>query len=408
MLNVTKYRLYPSAEVERKLSHSLQLCSFVRNTFVDGNSHEVRWLPLLKKEFPELYDVHSNVLQNIVFQLRDDKKTRAALTKKGMKTGKARLKPCKNMVFEATGFRLDTSRGVLWLSKIGEMKIELSRDMLGTIKQIVVKRQKKGTWFASIITDDGEPAPDKVPTGGSAVGIDRNLVNFCTDSDGLEVAIQKNYRKMEPRIKRAQRCMSRREKYSNNWYKARREVARLYGNAFDRRKDFQHKLSRYYVDNYDLIALEDLRINNMVRRFCSKAIMDTAWGQFKDFVKYKAERAGKHIVLVNPAYTSQECSSCGEKNAELTLTERTFRCPSCGAKLPRDFNAALNILNRALEKVGWGTAEPAIVDRHMLAEFGTYTFWECVPGLQVLGHESRTPWMHAGFPVAQVQESHAL
>ena len=233
-------------------------------------------------------------------------------------------------------------------------------------------------------------------------------MNFSTDSDGLEVDIQKNYRKMEPHIKRAQHELSRKVKYSNNWYKARRAVARLYGKAFDRRKDFQHKLSRYYVDNYDLIALENLKVTNMIRnrRRNSKSILDAAWGQFKDFVKYKAVRAGKHLVLVNPAYTSQECSVCGEKNTELTLEERTFQCPSCGNELPRDFNAALNILNRALEQVGWGTAKPAILDHHMLAEFGTHTLPGCVPGLQVPFYESRTPWTRTGIPVTQVQESH--
>lgn len=407
MLNITKYRIYPGIQEEQMLNRTLKWCSYVRNIFVESGSLDKNWLPIMKREFPELKDVHSKVLQNVVIQLQHNRASRTALAATGRKVGKARLKPQRSIIYDQSGFELNTEKNILWLSKIGEMSIEISRETPGKIKQIIVKRQKRGTWFVSVVADDGEPCPE-MTTGKTAVGIDRNLLNFSTDSDGLEVDIQKNYRKIEPQIKHAQREMGRKVKKSENWYKARREVARLYGKAFDRRKDFHHKLSRYYVDNYDLVALEDLRILNMVRnRRLSKGILDAAWGQFGNFVKYKAARAGKHFVLVNPAHTSDETACCGSRISNLTLKERHIQCPSCGARRPRDYNAALNIKQRALDKVGWGTAEPAILDRHMLAEFGTTTLSGCVPGLQVPSIEAGKPWTCVGQPT-QVQEFHAL
>lgn len=403
MLNITKYRLYPEEKEEQMLFRSLELCTFVRNTFLDSNCTNVRWLPELKKEMPELKEVHSVVLQNVVFQIRDNKKTLKALVKKGYKTGKMRLKFQRSMIYEVTGFRLDTERQEIWLSKIGTVPIVLSRPVIGTIKQIVVKRRRKGEWFASIISDDGEPLPDPVPIQ-KVVGIDMNLTNFSTDSDGLVIENPRFYRKKQDRLGRLNKKLSRCEKGSKRWSKAKRLLGRQHDQIEDCRNDFLQKVSTYYVNNYDLICVEDLKIRNMVRTGGgrAKSIYDAGWGTFFGNMEYKAENAGKQVVRDEPAYTSMDCCFCKNRLTTLTLKDRTYCCPACGSELPRDLNASFNIRDRGLAKVGLGKPEPAIwvPDRKSLGEIRISTVELLASLQQVRIDESRA--------IQNVLESHAL
>lgn len=116
---------------------------------------------------------------------------------------------------------------------------------------------------------------------------------------------------------------------------------RLYANQ---RRDFLHKAANYYVENYGLIAVEDLNIKSMVKnRHLSKSISDSSWGQFFNLLDYKAAEAGRTLVKVSPRNTSQICSGCGEKVPK-TLAVRVHACPYCGLVVDRDENAARNIL----------------------------------------------------------------
>jgi putative transposase len=124
-------------------------------------------------------------------------------------------------------------------------------------------------------------------------------------------------------------------------------VQRQQEHIANQRADFLHKLSRALVDTYDGIALEDLRITNMVRNHhLSKSILDSGWGIFKALLAYKAESAGRQVVFVDPAYTSKSCSCCGTIFHDLDLSTRWVTC-ACGLSLDRDHNAAINILSRA-------------------------------------------------------------
>jgi putative transposase len=128
-----------------------------------------------------------------------------------------------------------------------------------------------------------------------------------------------------------------------------RQVQRQHQHVYNQRRDFAHKLSYTLVQNYDLIAVENLRITNMVRnRRLSKSILDAGWGVFRDLLTSKAASAGREVVLVDPAYTSKCCSNCGAIFEHFDLSTRWVEC-GCGLSLDRDHNAAINILRRA----GW-------------------------------------------------------
>jgi putative transposase len=151
-------------------------------------------------------------------------------------------------------------------------------------------------------------------------------------------------------LKHLQRSVSKKKKGSNRRRKAVLHLAKLHEHVANQRKDHAHKVSRKLVNQYQLIAFEDLNVLGMVKNHhLAKSIVDAGWHQLVQFVAYKAESAGRQVVQVNPYNTSQQCSNCGEI-VKKTLSERTHQC-SCGYVADRDVNAAINILNLALKNV---------------------------------------------------------
>jgi IS605 OrfB family transposase len=236
-------------------------------------------------------------------------------------------------------------------------------------------------WKDSVLPQLKEVYPDngmepEKTSGTKVVGIDLNVSNFSTDSDGLVVDHPKNVTKAETKLKRQQRKLSRKIRGSHNRKKQKRIVAQVHEKVENRRNDLLHKTSRYYIDNYDLIALEDLSIAGLVQsgnRGLSKAILDASWGKFANYISYKAENAGKYAVQVIAKGTTQDCSVCGKTVAK-DLSVRTHSCPYCISVMPRDYNSARNIKLRGIKMVGWGTPEPGILNMgklNTLAEIRT-------------------------------------
>jgi putative transposase len=371
MIKVTRFKLYPNKEVEDKLFSNLRICSFVYNWCLEHNIWNDSVLPQLKEVYPDVKEVHSIVLQNVVHQVRDNIKALSELKKKCKKVGRLRHKSRHSMIFEQTGFKIEGS--MLRLSKIGAILIVLSRLIEVPIKQIIIKHNKTHNWFAVVVSRTNEIddwfafrrtyQKSAKPTF-KVVGIDLNVSNFSTDSDGLVIEHPKNVKKSEKRLRRQQRKLSRKKRGSQNRKKQKRIVALVHERTENRREDFLHKSSRHYVNNYDVIALEDLNIVGLVQSGnggLSKAILDASWGKFTNYVTYKADNAGKYVVKVIAKGTTQECSVCG-KEVPKDLSERTHRCPYCGSVMPRDYNSSLNIKLRGLEMVGWGTPEPSFLD----------------------------------------------
>jgi putative transposase len=388
MIHVLHFRLYPNKSVEKKLFSSFDKCCFVYNYCLENQVFKDSVLPQLKREHPELYEVHSIVLQNVVHQLQDNLHVLHALRERGHRVGKLRKKKrFHSMIFEQTGFKLDGD--ALVLSKIGRVGMKVSRAVTDTVKQVIVKYNKTHKWFASLVCEDNVEPPQSV--GKKAVGIDLNVANFCVDSDGLKVEHPRNVKKAEKQLRRQQRQLSSKKKGSHNSCKQKRQVARVHEKIELRRNDFLHKLSRYYVNNYDLICVEDLDINGLVAINGSpmrKAMLDASWGKFVNYAWYKAESAGKRVVKVVPNGTTQECSVCG-RIVPKTLSERIHTCPFCGVVMPRDYNSSRNIKLRGLCMVGWGTAEPSTAkELSTLAEIKTSTLSLME---QVLVGEARIP-----------------
>jgi putative transposase len=220
--------------------------------------------------------------------------------------------------------------------------MKLHRQMDGKIKTCTIKR-KNGKYYACFACEM-EPKPQMT---GRQVGVDLGVKHLAITSDGQFFEHPKYLRKTEKRLKSLQRMVSRRKKGSNRRHKAVAMLAKCHESIANQRKDNAHKISRYLVDHYDFIAFEDLHIKGMVRNHhLAKSIADAGWRMLIQFTTYKAEYAGKKVVLVAPHNTSQACSKCGQI-VKKALHDRTHRC-SCGYVTDRDVNAARNILKKAM------------------------------------------------------------
>jgi len=164
------------------------------------------------------------------------------------------------------------------------------------------------------------------------------------------------------RLERAQRDLSRKEHGSNNWEERRRVVAERHADLKRKRRDFLHKLSNHYAQEYDLVAVEDLDAKGLVELpGNSRNRAGAAWGTFLRMLEYKCEREGTHFVAVDPAGTTKECAACGVES-EKPLWVREHSCPACGFTADRDWNAAWNILSRGIKRLGAGRSESAPVE----------------------------------------------
>jgi putative transposase len=253
--------------------------------------------------------------------------------------------------YTRSAFRIRDGR--LWLAKDSEpLRVAWSWPEvdLGTIDptSVTVSREPDGRYFVSFAVEVPDPAP--LPATGQMVGVDVGLKTFAVLSTGERVAHPRTMGRHEQRLKRYQRRLARKQRGSRNRARARVKVARQHSRVADARRDFLHKSSTDLVARFDVIAVEDLNVAGMVRNpSLAKSISETGWGQFRELLTYKAQRAGRRLVVVDRWYpSSKTCSACGQLLATLSLGTRQWDCPNCGTRHDRDLNAAKNILAAGL------------------------------------------------------------
>jgi len=253
-----------------------------------------RFIVKLKRENPKLNKVYSKVLQMVNPQLWSNLNALKELGRKGYKVGKLRYKTSPNswkiLNYNQSGFKLDEGRKRLHLSKIGEFPIKLHRRIKGKVKGVIIKRTKSGKWYA-IFQVEEEPEP--LLKTGKVVGIDLGVKHFVVDSEGNAFENPLFLENSLERIKKIQRQLSKKQKGSKNWEKARVKLAKAYERLYNQRRDFLHKLALYYVRNYDVIILEDLNAKNIVENGHTKGFrrrfLDSA---LKEFVRILSDKAG--------------------------------------------------------------------------------------------------------------------
>jgi putative transposase len=283
--------------------------------------------------------------------------------------------------YKTSGWKLSEDRRYLTFTdgfKAGKFKLWGSRDLhfyqIDQIKRIRVVRRADGYYAQFCI--DTERLEQREPTG-KTIGLDVGLNHFYTDSDGNQIENPRYLRRSERALKRVQKRLSRKQKGSKNRIKARRKLGRKHLRVSRQRKDFAVKLARCVVRSSDLVAYEDLKVRNMVKKrrapvgspdhgsatrhhHLAKSISDASWSLFRQWIEYFGKVFGVVTIAVPPHYTSQNCSNCGEV-VKKTLSTRTHQCPHCGYVADRDENAARNILELGLRTAGHvGTSSLAL------------------------------------------------
>lgn len=251
---------------------------------------------------------------------------------------------------KCVGSNIKVLEGAVQLPKLGKVKCRISRSVQGRILWATVSRSASGKYYVALCCRLDQDLP-KLPSTGAVVGLDVGIKSFSVSSDGVEYPNPKYLRQSEKKLARLQRQLSRKTKGSENWNKARIQVARLHEHIANQRRDMQHKLSTEIVRQNDVICIEDLAPKNMVRNHkLAKSISDASWGEFRRQLTYKAEWYGKQLVAVDRFYpSSQTCSECGAQwPGTKDLKVRHWVCPECGAVLDRDTNAAINILHEGM------------------------------------------------------------
>lgn len=219
---------------------------------------------------------------------------------------------------------------------------------------VTVSRDPDGRWYVSFAVDVADPA--QLPATGAVVGVDLGIKDFAVTDDGQRIANPRHLERKARNLARFQRRMARKKKGSANRAKAKAKVARAHRKVRESRADFLHRTSARLVRDHDVIVIEDLAVRNMVRnRSLARAISDCGWGEFRRQLEYKADRAGRHLIVIDRWYpSSKTCSACGHLLASLSLDTRTWQCPSCGTRHDRDVNAAKNILAAGLAVTACG------------------------------------------------------
>jgi putative transposase len=295
---------------------------------------------------------------------RQAKKDDAKAKKKERKVGYPRFKPYQQfdqVLFVAgDGARWKPTDGGRWaqatFQAVGQIKVHQHRRVEGRVKTLQLKREYR-RWYVVVVT---EAEAEALPPRGRAVGVDVGVARFLTTSDGEVVANPRFLDTAHARIAHLQRRKERAKLGSGNRRRLRRALAKEWRKVRNQRRDFHHKTARSLVDTCDVMALEDLKVDNMTasasgtveepgRNVAQKAglnrsILDAGWGQFTSILVAKAESAGRRVVRVDPSHTSVDCHACGSRCSR--PRQDIVVCPNCGEQ-DADLNGARNIATRA-------------------------------------------------------------
>jgi len=261
------------------------------------------------------------------------------------------------------GFKLDQANSRLFLPKLGWVRYRNSREVLGAVKNVTVS-QSGGKWFVSIQTEREVEAP--IPKG-DAIGIDLGVARFAAFDRPLpafkgedHLKPLNSFKKHQARLRKAQRALSRKTKFSNNWKKAKARIQRIHTQIGDARRDYLHKATTAISQNHAMVCIEDLQVRNMsksasgtvdqpgnnvkAKSGLNRSILDQGWHEFRHQLDYKLQWNGGWLVAVPPRNTSRTCPACGHVSAENRQTQAQFRCVECGFEGNADTVGAINIL----------------------------------------------------------------
>ena len=367
-----KFRIYPNEEQSIFFAKSFGCVRKVYNlmlddrmkTYEESKKDKTKKMSFptpakYKKEFPYLKEVDSLALANA--QLNLDKAYKNFFRDKSV--GFPKFKSKKNPV---QSYTTNNQKGTICISdnkhiKLPKLKslvkIKCHREIRGIIKSATISLKSSGKYYVSILCEeDIQPLPQT----HSSVGIDLGITDFAILSDGQKIDNNKFTSKMEQKLKREQRKLSRKQLVAKkngvnlfeakNYQKQKRKVARLHEKVMNQRTDFLNKLSTDIIKNHDIICIENLNTKGMLKNHkLAKSISDVSWSSFVTKLQYKADWYGKEVIKIDKWFpSSQICSDCGNNDGKKGLHIREWTCSKCNTNHDRDINASKNILTEGI------------------------------------------------------------
>ena len=372
-LQAFQYELMPHAETQRQLRRFAGSCRFVYNQALalQKANHEAgkkhlsyvtmaAWLPQWKREVGQewLKDTPSQALQHALKHL--DKAYQNCFAKRADYPRFKRKGSGDSFRYpDPKQIKLDQANRRIFLPKLGWIRYRNSREVWGELRNVTVSSQG-GKWFVSIQTRREVELPATPVT--TAIGIDLGIARFATLSDGSYIAPLNSFKSKEAKLAKYQRCMVHKQKFSNNWKKAKAKVQKIHTQIANTRCDFLHKATTTISQNHALVFVEDLQVQNMSKSAAgtaenhgknvaqksglNKAILDQGWGEFRRQLDYKTAWNGGMLIAVPAHHTSQTCPCCGHVSKDNRQTQARFACVECGYENHADVVGAINVLER--------------------------------------------------------------
>jgi putative transposase len=372
ILKAFKFRLKTNEAQRAKIRNFAGSCRFVWNKALAAQkellaigqsrmsypkmaAELVKWKQQDETAF--LKDVHSQILQQKLMDLDQ------ALKEAFDKTNPKQFPRFKKKGLSADsfkfpqGFKIEEANNRLFLPKIGWVRYINSRKIEGTPKNVTVKRDLEH-WYVSIQVEFKVAEP--VHSSQTQVGIDLGIARFATLSDGTVLPAINSFAKRQTKLRKEQRKLSRKIKFSNNWKKQVKKVQKCHKRIRDVRHDFLQKTTTEISKSHAVVVVEDLKTSNMsksasgtketpgknvgAKSALNRSILDQGWSEFRRQLEYKQLWRGGKVIAIQPQYTSQKCSNCGKTSADNRKSQAEFCCVFCGHQENADLNAAKNIL----------------------------------------------------------------
>lgn len=355
-----KFRIYPTLAQEKTFIQTLDDCRELYNgslqekiTYYQKYNKTLSYydqkkeLVELKNVVPCYKNIYSQVLADVIGRLDQSYEHFFRRLKTDEKPGFPKLKnknDYNSFTYPQGGFELDTAKNKLWLSKIGDIKIKLHRNIDGEIKNCIIVRKATGKWY---ICFGVKIAHEPLPKTNNIIGIDLGIKTYITTSDKETIKNPKFINKHLEKLAKKSRKFNKKNTNQN-----KKSRARAYEKLVNCRKDYQHKTANKIIKENDIIILENLDVLDMLQNRKSAAfnrnINDCAWGRMKEYLIYKSKITEKHVILVDPKNTSKQCSVCKNIKDDLKLEDRVYNCDNCKLVIDRDYNAAINIKDKGL------------------------------------------------------------
>lgn len=373
-MKTLKFKLYRS-EKNKHLHHQIDISGIIWNHCIALHrryfkltgkyinvyamqKHIAKLKKLSKYEFWNMLDAQSiqDICQRVDRSYQLFFKYKAGkISQRFARPGFRKVKKYTSFTLKQTGWKLIGSNKIRIRGKV--YKFSKSREILGTVKTVTIKRTPLGELFICFAVETEREEVNRL--GNTIVGADFGLKTFLTLSNGEEIASPEFFKAGLKEIRKANRAMSWKTKGSANWCKAKDHLNRVHEQIANQRRDWFFKLAHDLTDRFEIIVLETLNIKAM-HRLWGRKVGDIAFSEFRDILQYIAAGKGKLIHFIDRWFpSSKTCAYCGYINKVLELSDRRWRCPSCNAVIDRDANAAVNIEREGASSLGLGDVRPA-------------------------------------------------